>query len=122
VEGERGENSGRRKERSERSRSGRDERSDKEGNRKSRKINVKSTMKIKANRIGVSADLVWQRTTTWHSPVTGVSWCRVARTNTAVLPMPFYHITSYHIHSKIRKEKKQEICKTEETLEKKKKQ
>ena len=31
---------------------------------------------------------VWQSTTTWHSPATGDSWCKVASTKTAVLPMP----------------------------------
>lgn len=31
---------------------------------------------------------VWHRTRTETSPSTGSSWCSVARTNTAVLPIP----------------------------------
>ena len=93
-----------------------------EGKRRCSKMNVKTTITMKTNRKGVRADLVWQRTTTWHSPVTGVSWWRVANTNTAVLPMPLYHITPYRIHSKKRKEEKQDKCKTGEMLEKEEKQ
>ena len=56
----------------EKKRSWKSERSEKESSR--RKINVKTTITMKTDRIGVRADLVWQSTTTWHSPVTGVSW------------------------------------------------
>jgi hypothetical protein len=65
-----------------------------------------TTITMMTKRKWVRADLVWQSTTTWHSPVTGVSWWRVARTNTAVLPMPFYHITLHTFKDKERKERR----------------